>query len=78
VSWEAWYTIGVVVLLMISLASNKIGVDTAMVGALTLLMVAGVLEPIEGVASFAHPAVVLIGALGHLTASFVCGSGGEG
>ena len=61
--WEAWYTLGLVAALMLALVSGRIGTDTAMLGVLTALMVAGVLEPAEAVAGFAEPAVLMIGAL---------------
>lgn len=61
--WEAWYTLGVVGLLVMALVSNRVGTDTAMLGALTLLMVAGVIEPAKAVMGFANPAVLTIGAL---------------
>jgi len=61
--WEAWYTLGLVLLLMIALVSGRIGTDTAMLGALTALMIAGVLEPAQAVAGFADPSVLMIGGL---------------
>ena len=61
--WDIWYTLGVVVLLMLALVSGKIGIDTAMLGALTLLLVAGILEPTEAIAGFADPSVLMIAGL---------------
>lgn len=61
--WEAWYTLGVVGLLIAALASGKMGADTCMLGALTLLMIAGVIDTAEAVHGFAHPAVLMIAAL---------------
>ena len=40
-TWEAWYTIGVVVLVLIALARNWAGPDIILLGGLTLLMSAG-------------------------------------
>lgn len=62
-SWELWLTLGTVAALVVALASNRIGPDTAMLGALTVLLVAGVVEPARAVAGFADPAVLMIGAL---------------
>ena len=61
--WETWYTLGVIVLLVGALVSNRVGTDTAMLGALTLLMVAGIIEPAKAVAGFADPSVLTIAAL---------------
>ena len=61
--WEAWYTLGLVVLLMTALVSGRIGTDTAMLGTLTLLMVAGVVEPTDAIAGFADPSVLMIAGL---------------
>ncbi len=46
-----------------ALATNRVSVDFAMVGALTLLVLAGVVEPLRAVAGFASTPVVMIGAL---------------
>ncbi len=61
--WETWYTLGVVGMLVVALVSNRVGTDTAMIGALTLLMVAGIIEPAKAVMGFADPAVLTIAAL---------------
>ncbi len=62
-NWEAWYTLGTVVLLMVALMSNRVGTDTAMIGAATMLLVIGILDPMHAALSFAHPAVLTIAAL---------------
>ncbi len=61
--WETWYTLGVVALLVAALVSNRVGTDTAMLAALTLVMVAGIVEPAAAVAGFADPSVLTIAAL---------------
>jgi di/tricarboxylate transporter len=63
VGFEAWFTILIVAALVGALASNKIGPDTAMLGALTALLVAGVLEPAEAAVGFADPSILMIAAL---------------
>ncbi len=69
---EAWYTVGVILLVVVAAASNRVGLDTAMLGGLTLLLVGDalpdavigdVLPVATGIAGFAHPAIVMIGAL---------------
>jgi di/tricarboxylate transporter len=67
-TWEAWFTVGTVALVMISIASNRINIDTAMMGGLTLLVVGdalfgGILPFEKGIAGFAHPAIIMIAAL---------------
>ena len=61
--FDAWFTLAIVALLVLSLVSNKIGPDTAMLGALTALLVGGVLTMTEAAAGFADPSVIMIGAL---------------
>jgi len=63
VDFQAWYTLGVVGLLIAALVSNRVGPDTAMIGALTLLMVAGIIDPRSALIGFAHPAVLMVAAL---------------
>jgi di/tricarboxylate transporter len=41
ISWEAWLTIGVIVLILIALARNWAGPDIILLGGLTLLLTAG-------------------------------------
>ncbi|GAB4385093.1 MAG: SLC13 family permease [Phycisphaerales bacterium] len=62
-SLEGWYTLGIVGLLIAALSSGKMGADTCMLTALTLLMVGGVIDPNEAVHGFSHPAVLMIAAL---------------
>ena len=73
-SVEAWFTVGTIVLVVAALVTNRVGADVAMVGGLTLLMAGdfvfeallespGVVEFTSAVKGFAHPAVLMIGAL---------------
>ncbi len=61
--WETIYTLSVVSLLVGALVSNRVGTDTAMLAALTLIMVAGIIDPVQAVAGFADPSVLMIAAL---------------
>ena len=56
-------TLGTLCLLVAALVSNRVGPDTAMLGALTLLMVCGVISPRSALAGFADPSVLTIAAL---------------
>jgi len=62
-SIDAIFTLVTVGLLIAALVSNRIGPDTAMLGALTLLLAAGILTPKEAAAGFADPSVLMIAAL---------------
>lgn len=57
---EAWATLAVVGLLVAALASNRMGADTALLAALVVLMLIGVLPPDAAIRGFAHPAVIMI------------------
>lgn len=61
--WDTWYTLGVVGMLVVALVSGRVGTDTAMLAALTLLMVAGIIEPASAASGFADPSVLTIAAL---------------
>ncbi len=62
-SIDAIFTLCTLAVLTVGLATNKVGVDTAMLGALTLLLLAGVLEPLDAVRGFGDPTIVMIAAL---------------
>jgi di/tricarboxylate transporter len=68
-SVEAWYTVGTIALVISILATNKVGVDVAMVGGLTLLMLGDVfldgrvLSVDDAIGGFANRVVMIIGAL---------------
>ena len=69
--FDAWFTLGTIGLVMAALVSNRMQVDTAMLGGLVLLMVAGVMDYTQAVSGFASTAVLMIGGL------FVIASGLE-
>ncbi len=59
----AWYTLGVVLVVVTTLVLTRIGPDLVFIGGLTLLLVAGVVTPQEALAGFANPGVITVGAL---------------
>lgn len=61
--FSTWFTILVICLVMASIISNRVGVDVAMVGGLTLLIIGQVVDPQTAIRGFADPAVVMIGSL---------------
>jgi di/tricarboxylate transporter len=63
VSWEAWFTLGVVALCFGLLARNRTPPDITMAGGLTLMLVSGVLTPAQALAGFANEGMVTVGVL---------------
>ncbi|MDZ7703708.1 MAG: SLC13 family permease [Trueperaceae bacterium] len=59
----AWYTLGVVLLVVATLVLTRIGPDLVFIGGLTLLIVAGVVSPQDALAGFANPGLITVGAL---------------
>ncbi len=62
-SWEAWFTLAVVVLCFGLLVRNRAPPDIAMAGGLTLLLVSGVLTPAQALAGFANEGMITVGVL---------------
>jgi di/tricarboxylate transporter len=60
---DAWITLGVLVVVVIGLMSNRIGIDVVMAGGLAVLMVLGVVNIEQAAAGFASPAVLMLGGL---------------
>ncbi|MFQ5689736.1 MAG: SLC13 family permease [Gemmatimonadota bacterium] len=60
---QAMFTLLVVALTVVALARESLSPDILLLGALTTLLVAGVLDPETALAGFANPALVTIGAL---------------
>ncbi|MEL6615181.1 MAG: SLC13 family permease, partial [Bacteroidota bacterium] len=61
--WPAWYTLGVLILMVVGLVRSWARTDLVLLGSLGLLLIAGVLTPEAAFAGFANPAVIAIGAL---------------
>lgn len=61
--FDGWLVLGVVIAATILMAVEKLGPDLVMVGALCVLVVAGVLTPREAMIGFSDPATVTIGVL---------------
>ena len=62
-TWQADFTLAVLALMVWGLVRSVARTDLVMLGALGLLLVAGVVDPAAAFAGFANPAVVAIGAL---------------
>ena len=61
--WTAWYTLAVLALMVGALVRGVARTDLVLLGALGLLLVAGVLTPEAAFGGFANPAVVAIASL---------------
>ena len=59
----AWYTVFVLIAVIAALISNRMGMDVAMLGGLALLMIGGVVSPVEATSGCASPAVLMLGGL---------------
>ena len=61
--WEAWVTLGIVLLIFGLLACTRIAPDVILCGGLTLLVTLGVLSPAEAIAGLANEGMVTVGLL---------------
>ncbi len=63
IGWEAWFTLGVIATIVIALLREIAKPELILLGALGLLLFAGVVGPDTAFQGFANPAVFTIGAL---------------
>ena len=61
--WHAWFTLGVIIITIVALLREIAQPELILIGALGLLLFAGVVEPKQAFQGFASPAVFAIGAL---------------
>src|SRR5512147_1284477 len=61
--WQAWLTIGVIGVIFAVLIATEASTDVVLVGAVTLLMVAGVLTPKEALGGLSNEGIVTIAVL---------------
>lgn len=61
--WDAWFALAVVVATVALLIRSRIAPDLVFVGALTVLMVSGVLTPGEALAGLSNPGLATVGVL---------------
>ncbi len=62
-SWEAWYTLAVVIATMVILAKNWLPPAGAMIGAMVAVLVPGIVTPAQAFVGFSNPAPITIAAL---------------
>ncbi len=61
--FDGWFTLACVAIGLLAMASGRVSADLGMLSALIVLMLAGILKPVQAIAGFAHPSVVMIAAL---------------
>lgn len=61
--WDAWYTLAVVLLVIVALARGRVGADMVLIGGVTLLMLAGVISADDALAGLAQKSLATVGAL---------------
>jgi len=62
-SWEAWYTLLVVVGVVALLVTERVAPPVAVIGAVIALLVAGIVEPEQAFSGFSNPAPITVAAL---------------
>jgi len=62
-SWEAWFSLAVLALLLSALIFTTAATDVVMVGGVVLLLLAGIVSPKEAFAGFANEGAVTVGVL---------------
>ncbi len=67
-TWEGYATVSVVVAVLTTLVTTRIGPDLVVLGGLTLLLVLGIINTEEALSGFSNSALVSIGALFVVTA----------
>jgi di/tricarboxylate transporter len=60
---DGWITIAVIVGMVVIMAANLVGPDLVLIGAVTILLLTGIIEPSEAFTGFSNPAVITIAAL---------------
>ncbi|MBN2801266.1 MAG: SLC13 family permease [Deltaproteobacteria bacterium] len=61
--WDAWFTLGIVVLSITLLATTRVGPELILLGGLTLLMVSGILTPEQALAGASNAGMITVGVL---------------
>jgi len=60
---EIWIITTILIIALYLLISEKIPIDLTAIGIMVVLMITGILSPIQAVAGFANPAVITVGAM---------------
>ncbi len=66
-TWQAWFTAATLLTMLATLASGRLSADIALLGAVGVLLIAGVITPGDAVSGYANPGVATIALLYVLT-----------
>jgi len=70
-SWEAWFTLGILITMIVGLVRFEHAADVIFLGALALLGLAGVITPREALAGFSNEGMLTVAALFVVAAGLV-------
>ena len=70
--WEAWFTIALLVSVLLTLVTTNLSTHLVMMAALTVLSVSGILTPDQALSGFSNPGLMTVAAL------FVLAAGMQG
>ncbi len=62
-SWQGWFTLGLVALVFVAMAKDIAAPDVLLMGATIMLAIVGIITPKEAFAGFSNEAMLLVGAL---------------
>jgi di/tricarboxylate transporter len=62
-SWEAWFTLGLVAVIFVAMAKDIASPDVLLLGGTIMLALVGIITPKEAFAGFSNEAMLLVGAL---------------
>ena len=62
-AWQAWATVGIILLIIGLLITNRISTDVVIVGGVTLLVLLGILNPRQAVAGMANEGMLTVAVL---------------
>lgn len=62
-TWQAWFTVGTALATLVAMATDRVRPDKAMVGALALLVLVGVVEPARALRGFANEGMMTVALL---------------
>ncbi len=62
-SWQGWFTLAIVVVMVVALARDLVAPSVAVLGTVVVCMVIGIVTPAQAFAGFSSPAVITVAAL---------------
>ncbi|TAL90673.1 MAG: SLC13 family permease, partial [Rhodanobacter sp.] len=62
-TWQAWATVAVIVTAMVLFASEKVRIDLVALITLAVLVILGIVSPVEALSGFSNEATVTVAAM---------------